>query len=259
MDIRQPAVSGLFYPGLASELARDVDTLLKGAERPPLSGLRALVVPHAGYVYSGAVAASAFSCLPKNARFRYILLVGPSHRVAFRGMAVPHADEFRTPLGNFPIATEVIAEMVEQQWVAYNDVAHEHEHCLEVQLPFLQRAEIEGPLVPVVVGSASPDEVARLVLPALNDPEVLTLISTDMSHYHPYDEAKTIDGHTHKRILEGDWDIRGEEACGYMGLNGLQRALASSGYKTHLLKRCNSGDSAGDKSQVVGYGAYAVY
>ncbi len=259
METRQPAVAGLFYAGRSDELAQDVDRMLNAAERPPLNGVRALVVPHAGYVYSGDVAASAFSCLPRGARYRYILLIGPSHRVAFYGMAVPETRNFKTPLGEFPLATAVIAEMVEQGWVSYNEMAHQQEHCLEVQLPFLQRSEIEGPLVPVVVGDATPGQVAELIRPALADPEVLTLISTDMSHYHAYDEAREIDGHTHKRILEGATDIRGDEACGYMGLNGLQQALLDSGYQMHLLKRCNSGDVSGDRNRVVGYGAYAVY
>ncbi|WP_415881272.1 AmmeMemoRadiSam system protein B [Neptuniibacter sp. QD34_54] len=259
MNTRQPAVSGLFYPDNARELASEVDALLRQEQREVIPNLRALIVPHAGYIYSGSVAAAAFSCISSEAQFKNILLIGPSHRVAFQGMAVPLADQFRTPLGNISIAADRIIELVDKGWVSYNDLAHTQEHSLEVQLPFIQQIDIQADLIPVVVGNASASEVARLILPALQDPEVLTVISTDLSHYHPYVKAKLIDENTNTRIIAGDTDIRGDEACGYMGLNGLQCALASTDFKIHLLQSCNSGDSAGDKTRVVGYGAYAIY
>ncbi|MGB0467792.1 MAG: AmmeMemoRadiSam system protein B [Pontibacterium sp.] len=258
MNIREPAVSGLFYPDQPDVLASNVDKLLK-CRQPPASEIRALVVPHAGYIYSGGIAGAAFGCLPKGADYNYILLLGPSHRVAFSGMAVPRASYFRTPLGDVPVATEQVEQWVAKDLVEYSDLVHQYEHCLEVQLPFLQRMGIQSPVVPVVVGEASVEEVARLIQPVLNDARVLILISTDLSHYHPYDEARRIDGNTDKRIMAGACDIRGEEACGCRALNGLQRALRGSGFKIHRLQYANSGDSAGDRSQVVGYGAYAVY
>lgn len=259
MVTRQPAVSGLFYPDNARELASGVNALLEQEQRSVISGLRALIVPHAGYIYSGGVAAAAFSCIAAKACFKYILLIGPSHRVAFEGMAVPLADQFNTPLGNFPLATDEIESLVEKGSVIYNDLAHQQEHSLEVQLPFLQCLEVQSPLVPVVVGNASASDVAKVIFPALHDPDVLTVISTDLSHYQSYVKARLIDEHTNKRILAGDTDIRGDEACGYMGLNGLLHALASTDYKAHLLQSKNSGDSVGDKARVVGYGSYAIY
>lgn len=259
MAIRQAAVAGMFYPAHETELTRDVDALLARAARPYLPGLRALVVPHAGYVYSGAIAAAAYSCIERGAQYRYLLLIGPSHRVAFQGLAVPSAHSFRTPLGEWPLAVDEIEALLAAGVVCVNDIAHRDEHSLEVQLPFLQRLELHAPLLPVVVGSASPTQLAALIGPALADPEVLTVISSDMSHYHTYEEARRIDSRTHQRILSGCTDICGEEACGYMGVNGLLMALKKTEYSMHLLQRCNSGDSCGDHSRVVGYGAYAVY
>lgn len=259
MNTRQPAVAGLFYPNDPRELACEIDALLSQEQREVIPNLRALIVPHAGYIYSGSVAAAAFSCIPPDAKFKYVLLIGPSHRVAFQGMAVPLADQFNTPLGNISIAADKISELVDNGLVSYNDLAHRQEHSLEVQLPFLQKIEIQADLIPVVVGNASARDVGRLILPALQDPEVLTVISTDLSHYHSYVKAKLIDENTNQRIITGDTDIRGDEACGYMGLNGLQWALISTDFKPHLLQCSNSGDSAGDKARVVGYGAYAIY
>ncbi|WP_415891488.1 AmmeMemoRadiSam system protein B [Neptuniibacter sp. PT8_73] len=259
MNTRQPAVSGLFYPNDARELASEVDALLRQEHREVVPNLRALIVPHAGYIYSGSVAAAAFSCISSEAQFKYILLIGPSHRVAFQGMAVPLADQFRTPLGNISIAADRVSDLVDKGFVSYNDLAHTQEHSLEVQLPFIQQIDIQADLIPVVVGNATASDVGRLILPSLQDSEVLTVISTDLSHYHPYVKAKLIDENTNKRIIDGDTDIRGDEACGYMGLNGLLWALASTNLKPYLLQCCNSGDSAGDKARVVGYGAYAIY
>lgn len=259
MVIRQAAVAGMFYPAQSAVLAAEVDALLQQYERPPLHGLRALVVPHAGYIYSGAVAAAAYSCIARGAEYRYLLLIGPAHRVAFDGLAVPSSGSFRTPLGDYPLAHSELEVLLAAGLVCVDDRAHRDEHCLEVQLPFLQRLELDAPLLPVVVGNASSHQVAALIAPALSDPEVLTVISTDMSHYHGYEEARRIDSRTHQRILSGCTDIRGEEACGYMGLNGLLMALKKTAYTMHLLQRCNSGDSCGDHSRVVGYGAYAVY
>ncbi len=259
MDTRHPAVSGLFYSAEPDQLAYEVDQMLLKSERPPEKGVRALVVPHAGYVYSGDVAAIAFNCLPVEGQYKYILLLGPSHHVAFQGMAVPRCEYFQTPLGDMPLAQGVIQKWVYEGKVHYHDLAHKQEHCLEVMLPFLQRGQISGPLVPVVVGNAPPEQIAKIISPALNDPNVLTIISTDMSHYHGYDEAMGIDRYTHERILAGACDIHGDEACGYRGLNGLQKALTTTGYRMHLLHKCNSGDRGGDKHCVVGYAAYAVY
>lgn len=259
MEIRTPAVAGLFYADDPIQLSRDVDRLLHQHERPALPGIRALVVPHAGYTYSGDVAAAAYSCLSRGAEYKYILLIGPAHRLGFVGMAVPEAEVFTTPLGPLELALTQIYALLADDLVHYNAMAHHAEHSLEVQLPFLQRAEIKAPIVPIVIGHASPEEVAGVILPALEDPDVLTLISTDMSHFHSYYEARHMDGKSHKRLLSGSQDITPEEACGCMGLNGLQHAVAQSPYRMHLLQHCNSGDAGGDKDRVVGYAAYAVY
>jgi len=259
MEIRQPAVAGLFYPDDPSELAATVDQCLSEHARPPMPDVRALVVPHAGYVYSGSTAATAYSCLSRGRRYKYVLLIGPSHRVAFDGIAVTDASRFATPLGMVDVATKPISALVKDELVQFNPMAHSREHSLEVQLPFLQRLEIDAPILPCVVGRVSGESVAALIQPALEDPDVLTLISTDMSHFLTYDEARITDAHTHKRLLRGAADIDPNEACGCMGLNGLQLALRSLTYRMHLLAHCNSGDVSGDQSRVVGYATYAVY
>ncbi len=258
-NIRPPAVAGMFYPAAASALAAAVNDLL--AAVLPASTFprpKALIAPHAGYIYSGPVAASAYARLiPYAATIRRVVLLGPCHRVAVRGLAVPRADEFASPLGRVPLDAEALAAALKLPQVLAHDAAHAEEHSLEVQLPFLQQV-LEGfALAPFAVGYAAPDEIAEVIELLWGGPETLIVISSDLSHYHPYAvarrrDAKTCDDIAHLRQLADH-----EQACGAAPINGLIEVARRRGLKPHLLDLRNSGDTAGDKARVVGYASFA--
>jgi AmmeMemoRadiSam system protein B/AmmeMemoRadiSam system protein A len=252
----------MFYPGEARALAAEVDELLGGVEHfaPRLGFPKALVVPHAGYVYSGPVAARAYDELgPARGIVKRVVLLGPVHRVPVRGLAVPGWDGFATPLGVVPIDRPAIAAARALPQVVASDPAHALEHSLEVQLPFLQKVLGEFSLAPFAVGTASVQEVAQVIERLWGGPETLIVISTDLSHYHPYDEAKRIDGATLARIAGLATDLDHEEACGATPLNGMLAAAKGRGLSIRLLGACNSGDTAGGRGQVVGYSAFGLY
>jgi AmmeMemoRadiSam system protein B len=274
--IREAAVAGSFYPADAAELRETVQRLLDAAAvaRGPVSAApgpvpAALVVPHAGYVYSGPVAAAAYARLrPHRQRYRRVLLLGPCHRVPFAGMAVSDADAFRTPLGDVPLDRPLIESLIESlngtpghPAVMRFDVAHRSEHSLEVQLPFLQVALDAFTLVPIVVGDASPKAVAAVIDRLWRGPETLLIVSSDLSHYLGYAQARRRDRGTCMAIeaLDGS-GIAHSEACGATPLRGLLIAAAQRGLRAVTLDLRNSGDTAGgpDDSmrQVVGYGAW---
>lgn len=259
ISVRPPAVAGMFYPRSAAELARTVDDLLLGAavDVPPgAPAPKALVVPHAGYVYSGSTAATAFSRLaPASGRITRVVLFGPSHRVPLRGLALPAATLFRTPLGDVPIAHPDLSDLPQ---VVVDDVPHTAEHSLEVQLPFLQRVLQEFELVPFAVGAARPEEVAAVVDRLWGGPETVLVFSSDLSHYHPYAEARRLDRATVDRMLALDGPLPTDRACGAHAVNGLLASAARRGLATELYGWCNSGDTAGDKQRVVGYAALGV-
>jgi AmmeMemoRadiSam system protein B len=214
-------------------------------------------VPHAGYVYSGPIAAAAYARLaPAAAGIRRVVLLGPAHRVPFRGLALPGADQFATPLGNVPVdaAGAALARRLPQ--VADNPHAHAAEHSLEVQLPFLQRVLGDFRLVPLVVGAASGESVAEVLDLLWGGPETLIVISSDLSHYHAYGEARTMDRATADAILELAPRLDHDEACGATPVNGLLLAARRRGLVPTLLDLRNSGDTAGDRRQVVGYAAF---
>lgn len=261
---RPPAVSGRFYPGEAAELGGTVDGLLDDAARRaagPLPAPKALIAPHAGYVYSGAVAASAYQRLrPARETIRRVVLLGPAHRVAFRGFAVPSVDAFQTPLGLVMLDRGIIDQLAGQPDVAVRDDAHAQEHSLEVHLPFLQRVLEPGfRLVPIVVGDATPDQVAALLARHWGGAETLVIVSTDLSHYHDYETARRIDGETATRIEQMAAGSFGPgEACGSRPVNGLLQHVARLGFRVTELDVRNSGDTAGPKDRVVGYGSWAL-
>ncbi|HUK03952.1 MAG TPA: AmmeMemoRadiSam system protein B [Burkholderiales bacterium] len=261
-SVRPAAVAGMFYPGNAPQLAAEVDELLDGVEsfEPRLGLPKALIVPHAGYIYSGQVAARAYHELA-SARgvVRRVVLLGPSHYVAGRGLAIPGADYFQTPLGQIPIDREALRALADLPQVVRSDVAHAQEHSLEVQLPFLQKLLGEFSLVPLSVGAATVEEVAQVLERLWGGPETLIVVSTDLSHYHAYDEARRIDGATLARIQGLATDLSHEEACGATALNGFLRLCADKALRVLLLSACNSGDTAGGKARVVGYSAFAVF
>ena len=260
-SIRNAAVAGLFYPGEPRALAAEVDDLLAGAGEPaPRLGFpKALIVPHAGYIYSGPVAAHAYDELaPARGTVRRVVMLGPVHRVPVRGLAVPGAQAFATPLGTVAVDHEALAAVRGLPQVVQSDPAHALEHALEVQLPFLQQQLGEFSLVPFAVGMASVDEVAEVIERLWGGPETLVVLSTDLSHYHPYDEARRIDARTVERIAAFAADLDHEEACGATPLNGLLALAKRKGLSVRLLAACNSGDTAGGKGQVVGYSAFAI-
>ena len=259
---RPAAVAGMFYPGEARALAAEVDDLLGGAGDPvPRLGYpKALVVPHAGYIYSGGVAARAYDELaPARGSVRRVVLLGPTHRVAVKGLAVPSVEAFLTPLGSVRIDREAIALARTLPQVVVSDAAHALEHSLEVQLPFLQKVLGEFLLAPFAVGMASVAEVAEVIERLWGGAETLIVVSTDLSHYHSYDEARAIDGATLERIAAFATDLDHEEACGATPLNGLLFTSKRRHVALKLLSACNSGDTAGGKGRVVGYSSFGLY
>jgi len=261
-SVRPAAVAGMFYPGDAGSLAAEVDDLLGGAGQPMprLGHPKALVVPHAGYIYSGPVAACAYDELAAaRGTVRRVVLLGPTHRVAVKGLAIPSDGAFATPLGTVRIDAEALAEVRDLPQVVVSDAAHALEHSLEVQLPFLQRVLGEFALAPFAVGMAGVREVAEVIERLWGGPETLIVISTDLSHYHAYDKAQAIDRATIARIAAFATDLDHEEACGATPLNGLLFSSKKKNLSLKLLSACNSGDTAGGKGQVVGYSAFGLY
>ena len=257
LHVRPPAVADMFYPGDAAVLRNDVLAMLAMARTEPLTP-KAIIVPHAGYVYSGPVAASAFALLaPLRGRVERVVLLGPVHRVWVAGLALPGVEAFETPLGRIRLDQNAIRDLAPLPQVETNFNAHAMEHSLEVQLPFLQTVLGEFRLVPLAVGGASPHQVAEVLEALWGGAETLIVVSSDLSHYLPYLEARESDAGTAEAILHLHSDLTGERACGAHPVNGLLLAARRKGLKPHLLDLRNSGDTAGDKSRVVGYGAFA--
>ena len=261
MTIRSPAVAGMFYPERAVRLRHNVETMLEEAPQESIEPRpKALIVPHAGYVYSGPVAARAYRLLERSRQIiTRVVLLGPAHRVFLEGMAVPTAEAFATPLGEIPLDLEAIGSIAELPGVQCSDAAHGPEHSLEVQLPFLQTVLGTFDLVPLVVGRCDADRVAAVIDTLWGGPETLIVVSSDLSHYLSYSEAREIDGHTCRRILEKESTLSGEEACGAHAINGLMRARHSQQMEVEAIDVRNSGDTAGDKRRVVGYGAFVLH
>lgn len=260
-SVRPAAVAGLFYPGERHALALEVEALLaRTADPAPQATFpKALVVPHAGYVYSGAVAARAYNELaPARGVVRRVVLLGPVHRVPVRGLAFPGADAFATPLGTVPVDQAALRGLHDLPQMVQSDPAHALEHSLEVQLPFLQAMLGEFKLVPLAVGTASVAEVAEVLERLWGGHETLIVISTDLSHYHRYDEARRVDAATLTRIASLATNIEHDEACGATPLNGLLECAKRRRLPLRLLAACNSGDTAGDKHRVVGYSSLAL-
>jgi len=244
--VRIPAVAGSFYPADPAGLRETVSGLL--AQAAPGAAPKAMIVPHAGYVYSGPVAASVFRRI-EGARFTRVVLLGPSHFVHLRGVALPGARAMRTPLGDVA---------VEEAGLPHNPRAHSLEHSLEVELPFLQVALGGFTLVPLAVGEAAPEEVAAVLGQLWGGPETLVVISSDLSHYLPYGEAQKMDAASAGEILALG-RLRPEAACGAAPVNGLLLEARRRVLRAERVDLRNSGDTAGDKVRVVGYGAFAFY
>jgi len=255
--IRPPAVAGMFYPGDAAVLRRDVLAMLEAA-RPEAMTPKAIIAPHAGYIYSGPVAASAYALLaPLRGRIKRVVLLGPVHRVWVAGLALPGVEAFDTPLGRIELDQAAIAGLAALPQVETRFDAHAMEHSLEVHLPFLQAVLGEFKLVPLAVGGASAQQVAEVLDTLWGGDDTLIVVSSDLSHFLPYDEARQVDAGTADAIMHLRSDLVGEMACGCHPVNGLMLAARRKGLKPHLLDLRNSGDTAGDRSRVVGYGAFA--
>ncbi len=261
MSVRPAAVAGLFYPDEPHELRSIIAACLKEsvAQATPLVP-KALIVPHAGYVYSGPVAASAYARLaPIRDQIRRVVLLGPAHRVAFHGIAVSSAYAFETPLGRVEIDQEALSHALTLPGVRVLDRAHTAEHSLEVQLPFLQTVLGEFRLTPFLVGDATPEEVANLIEALWNGDETLLLVSSDLSHYLSYEAARRIDRETTGAIERlAPEEIGYDQACGRLPVQGLLLAARRHGLRVTTLDLRNSGDTAGPRDSVVGYGAYAL-
>jgi len=264
-NIRPPAVAGSFYPGNPARLATDIDAMLEDARHrnPPGDGEplpKAVIVPHAGYIYSGPVAAGAFLRLRKGkGTITRVVLLGPVHRVPVRGLALPAASAFETPLGTIPIDGDAIKLLDGLPQITVSGPAHALEHSLEVQLPFLQRVLGEFTLIPLAVGDARPEAVAEVLERLWGGPETLIVISSDLSHYLPYDTARRIDHETVQALLDLHLLPSHEQACGATPVNGIIAAARRKGLIPKLIDLRNSGDTAGDKGRVVGYASIALY
>lgn len=261
--IRRAAVAGAFYPSQADELSRTIGNFLIDCRqeiklpRPP----KAIIVPHAGYVYSGAVAASAYTLLrPLHAEISRVVLLGPVHRVPIKGLALPGGEAFATPLGGVPLDVNACKQLEALAQVSVNAAAHALEHSLEVQLPFLQRVLPQARVTPLLTCDAPPAEVGAVLAALWGGPETLVVISTDLSHYHPYAVAQKLDRDTAAQVLALDETaLTPERACGAAGLQGLLWLARQKGLRPVQLDLRSSGDTAGDKARVVGYGAFAFY
>jgi AmmeMemoRadiSam system protein B len=258
--IRPAAVAGSFYPRdagrLREQLARMFDAVPPESAQAPAPKM--LVAPHAGYQYSGAIAARAYALLaPQRDRIRRVVLIGPAHRVAFRGIAVPSVDAFWSPLGAVPLDTAAIEALRSLPQVSVADAPHAWEHSLEVHLPFLQSVLADFAIVPLIVGDASPLDVAQVLETLWGGPETVVVVSSDLSHYHEYALARQIDASTVQAVLRMEAGIDHEQACGATPINAALLCARRHGLQPRLLDLRNSGDTAGPRDRVVGYCAIA--
>lgn len=258
-SIRPAAVAGMFYPGEPAALAAEVASYLADAEAvgpPP----KAIIAPHAGYMYSGAIAGRVYARLkPLAGRIERVVLMGPAHRVYVRCAAVPAAGAFASPLGDVELDTEALARLRQLPGVQVSDEAHALEHSLEVHLPFLQAVLGRFSLVPIVIGDAAPAEVARILELLWGGEETLVVVSSDLSHYLPYEAARRRDGDTARAILGLEATLVPDEACGAHPINGLITFARQRGLEVEGIDLRNSGDTAGGRDRVVGYGAFAFH
>lgn len=264
--VRRAAVAGSFYPDEADVLRAQVAAYLAdagyaGASVHPEAAPKAMIVPHAGYIYSAPVAASAYVRLASvSARIKRVLLLGPAHTMTVRGLALPDADVFVTPLGAVPVDHAAVECINHLPYISINGAAHASEHSLEVQLPFLQILLEKFSLVPLVVGEVSPEAVAAVLESLWGGPETLILVSSDLSHYLNHDAATVLDAATSEAIAGGRYqDIGREQACGRTPIKGLLIAARTHGLEVEVVDVRNSGDIAGPRDRVVGYGAYVFY
>lgn len=258
-EVRPAAVAGLFYPGSSEELRPMVRGFLRDAvESEPEYSPKAVIAPHAGFVYSGPIAGSAFQCFSAEARsIRRVILLGPAHRQPVQGLALPGQTAFETPLGSVPVDQELVERISSLPQVSTHTAAHAPEHCLEVELPFLQSVLGSFSILPLLVSRASAEEVAEVLERIWGGPETRIVISSDLSHYLSYNAAREMDRETAARIVELQPAVEEHRACGSVAINGLITAAGHRSLEPRLLDLRNSGDTAGDRLRVVGYGSFA--
>ncbi len=254
---RNPAVAGLFYAATPQMLEQEVSGYLRGVESAYESVPKILIVPHAGYRYSASAAAKAYGPLAAfSERIKYVVLLGPSHRVALNGAALSSADGFFSPLGKVPVDRELTAQLAAHKSFAVNDAAHRDEHSLEVQLPFLQKVLTDFKIVPIVYGAINPQETAEVLLPYLQREDTLLVVSADLSHYYPYEEAQAADWETAAQINAVSPEIDSRQSCGAEGINSALILAQMLHLRPKILSLINSGDTGGNRERVVGYGAW---
>jgi AmmeMemoRadiSam system protein B len=257
--IRYPAVAGQFYPGEAKRLEQSVVNYIKEAGDIPDPAPKAVIVPHAGYIYSGPIAGTAYAYLSKaDGEIKRVVLIGPAHWASLKGLATSEANAFATPLGKVRLARDSHKAIEQFEQVSVFAGAHSKEHCLEVQIPFLQSIFHDFELVPLVVGDASPAEVAEVLESLWGGPETVVVISSDLSHYRDYQTATRLDKETSARI-ESFQNVSEGQACGRMAINGLLHLAKQHKMKVKTVDLRNSGDTAGPRDRVVGYGAYVFW
>ena len=261
VQVRPPAVADMFYPGDPRELQTMIGRMLADA-KPAEMQPKAIIAPHAGYIYSGDIAAQAYGALtPWRDTIRRVVLLGPSHRVPFRGIAVSSADYYRTPLGDVPLDTESARELARRfDFVDYLDIAHKDEHSLEVHLPFLQTVLDDLELLPMVVGEADPAQVDAVLEAVWGGPETLIVISSDLSHYHNDLTARLLDQETAEAIESLDTRaVDTQHACGAHPVRGLLEAAKKHEMQPVRVALGNSARVSGDRDRVVGYGAWLFH
>lgn len=255
---RPPAVAGLFYPSDPVRLRKEVNAYLADGRPSPCKDPKAIIAPHAGYPYSGPIAGSAFLPWKGMTSVRRIILVGPCHRISFSGLALSAAQAFETPLGPVRLELQSVEDLREFKGVQVMEEAHAEEHSLEVMLPFLQIILQDFAVVPIVVGAATGEEVANVLERLWGGTETRIVISSDLSHYLPYEAAQRLDERTARAIEELKPEaIEENQACGRIAIQGLLAIARSKQYRSETIDLRNSGDTAGSRSRVVGYGAFA--
>jgi hypothetical protein len=255
--VRPAAVAGTFYPGSASELNATLDTLLGAAAATFAPAPKALIVPHAGYVYSGPIAATAFRRIEAiSDQLERIVIVSPAHRVYVEGLVWPGTTHLQTPLGQIEVDVAAIREIPE---LVAHPAVHAREHAIEVELPFVQRLAPRAKVIPIAASHASPALVGSVLERLWGGPETLIVISSDLSHFHPYADARERDRRTTAKIVALETGLDGDEACGCTGINGLAWVARRRHLRVEVLDLRNSGDTAGPRDEVVGYGAFAFY
>jgi len=264
VNIRQSAVAGLFYPDSKNAISQFIDSCSSFTDNGKNEGEfpRAVIVPHAGFIYSGCAAYNTLKLWQgAKDKIKTIVMVGPAHRVAFHGVATVSSEAFSTPMGAVKIDVDLRDRLLgEFDYIGVSDLAHRDEHCLEVELPFIQQLLPEAKIVPLLNGSVEAQKVFDVLERLWREEGVYFLISSDLSHFHTYEDAQKIDLKTAMMVDKGEWQaLSGEMACGYKGIQGLLKIVETRGLTIERTALLNSGDTAGDKQRVVGYGSWAVY